>query len=94
MEKNNSINNTNNRWKKIIILFIILAIFLIGYKIFENNTPKFSNPPCWYYTNESIREIKMYGINSSEITVLLNKDRSQFFVMEKATEEMVEECMK
>lgn len=99
----NSLNETKNknnqfiissRIKTFVIILSILATILILYKLYEKNSePKFSNPPCWYYANESIREIRMYGINSTNVTILINKDRLNFFVIEKNTELQIEKCI-
>ena len=74
-----------------ITVFILGTIFSIVNMI---QKPNYSNPPCWYYSNESIREIKMYGINYTEVDVLLNEDRSQFFVIEKNTGKDILECIR
>lgn len=84
----------------IILVFIILIILiLISTLDWINFLPKeklkFSNPPCWYYINETIREIQIYGANNTEdVHVFTNQDKSKFFVMDIKLNETISECIK
>jgi hypothetical protein len=75
--------------KKYFFLLILIVVGISFLIIFDK--PKYENPPCYYFVNEG--EVKMYGIENSEIDFYKNKD-GIFFFLEKETNKEIPECIK
>jgi len=81
--------------RTIIGLILIIGFLLVGTILIIKSPQKikYSNTPCYYYTNKTAGIIKLDGINSTDVNLYVNQNKTKFLIESKLTNKTLPECI-